>query len=92
MSKLNIIHKMTREEARDIPELDIEVTDFIEDVFYMKLAINKTISLEAGEMASEWVKKKDLTKEGLLDALNTADRMIANIKKYGVACYEWIRE
>mgnify|MGYP000914855394 CR=1 FL=1 len=83
---------MTREEARDIPELHIEVTDFIEDVFYMKLAINKTISLEVGEMASEWVKKKGFTKEELLDALNTADRMIANIKKYGVACYEWIRE
>lgn len=53
---------MTREEARDIPELHIEVTDFIEDVFYMKLAINKTISLEVGEMASEWVKKKGFTK------------------------------
>jgi hypothetical protein len=38
------------------------------------------------------VKKKGFTKEELLDALNTADRMIANIKKYGVACYEWIRE
>ena len=60
---------MTREEAQNIPELHIEVTDFIEDVFYMKLAINKTISLEVGEMASEWVKKKDTVSKSVSEPI-----------------------
>ena len=75
---------MTFDETREIPDLQIDVTDVVEDCFYYKMFLLGRISLEAGMKAEERLMFKYTQKE-LENAFALADRMIDNIDKYGVA-------
>lgn len=75
---------MTFDEIREIPDLQIDVTDVVEDCFYYKMFLLGRISLEAGMKAEERLMFKYTQKE-LENAFALADRMIDNIDKYGIA-------
>lgn len=83
---------MTRQEALLIPDLDIKVTDLIEDAFYLKMAVDGKISEEEGQKAAARLHNKFGNSEQLTAALNTADDMIDNLHRYGVACAAWCEE
>lgn len=83
---------MTRKQALLIPDLDIEVTDLIEDAFYLKMAIDGRISEKEGQKAAARIHKSHKDSEQLTDALNTADEMIHNLECYGVACLAWCED
>ena len=84
---------MTKEQASQIPELDIHVTPLIEDLFYCILAEVGEISEEAGKAAHKRVvdlcKKSGNTAPPLKRSFEQAARMHENVQKYGVACVEW---
>ena len=79
---------MTFEEIKQIPDLQIKVDDLTEQCFYVKMAILGRISDEAGEKNYNNIKGK-YTEEEYKKALDKADRMIANLDKYGIACAQW---
>ena len=83
---------MTRQEAQFIPDLDIEVTELVEDAFYLKLAVDGKISKEEGQKAAARMHNKYENPDQLTDALNTADEMIYNLECYGVACAAWCED
>jgi hypothetical protein len=79
---------MTKQEALQIPELQINPDGLVEDCFYYRLAQLNKLSEEQG--------KKALTRlEGMASHPNykgafiVADMMIANLGKYGVPCAAW---
>jgi hypothetical protein len=80
---------MTREEALQIPELQIFPNGLVEDVFYYKMALAGKLSKEEGQKALERLKgkKSDPCYKG---AFMVADMMIANIEKYGIPCAGWV--
>lgn len=80
---------MTKEQALLIPDLDIEVTELVEDAFYLKLAVDGKISEEEGQKAATRLHGKYTDSNQLMNALNTADDMIYNLEHYGVACLAW---
>lgn len=79
---------MTKEEAKNIPELQIHPNELVEDCFFYKMAVNGKISAQHAEKALKRLqgKENDPCYKG---AFIVADMMIANIKKYGVACIDW---
>ena len=79
---------MTRNEALQIPELQIQPNDLVEDCFYYKLAQAGRLSEEQGQKALQRIKDKtdDPCYKG---ALIIADMMIRNLDRYGVACAAW---
>ena len=79
---------MTKEEAKNIPELQIHPNELVEDCFFYKMAVNGEISAQHAEKALKRLqgKENDPCYKG---AFIVADMMIANIKKYGVACIDW---
>ena len=79
---------MTFDEIKKIPDLQIKVDDLTEQCFYVKMAILGRISDEAGEKNYNNIKGK-YTEEEYKKALDKADRMIANLDKYGIACAQW---
>ena len=83
---------MTRQEAMLIPDLDIEVTDLVEDAFYLKMSVDGKISEEEGQKAANRLHNNYKDSEQLMDALNTADEMIHNLECYGVACLAWCED
>lgn len=76
---------MTILDAIEIPELDITVTEVVEDCFYYKMALLGRISHEQGELTENRLRGK-YDKDTLEKAFATADRMINNIDEYGVPC------
>lgn len=76
---------MTLLEAIEIPELDIEVTDIVEDCFYYKMAMLGRISKEQGQLTENRLRGK-YDKASLEKAFASADKMIDNIDRYGVPC------
>lgn len=80
---------MTFEEIKRIPDLQIEVDDLTEQCFYVKMALLGRISDEKGEKNWDNIKGK-YPEEAYKKALDTADRMIKNLDKYGVACAAWV--
>lgn len=80
---------MTFEEIRNIPDLQLEVTELAEDCFYVKMSSLGRISDEVGRKTYDRIKGR-YSEEELKKALDTADKMIENINKYGVACAEWV--
>ena len=69
-------------------DLDIEVTPLAEDFFYLLLAADKKISEEQGMKIYDRIKGK-WSKEEYLQAIKTAQKMVKNVEKYGVACSAW---
>lgn len=97
---------MTKDEALQIPDLCINVTPVVEDAFYFlsHLENQKPID-EILNMSEEEEKDYDLIcdasqhagdrllkvpKDERMEAVRLAYQMIDNIRKYGVACYDWI--
>jgi len=79
-------------ETKDVKrnqDLHIDVDSLTEQCFYIKMALKGRISDEAGEKNWNNIKGK-YPKEVYLTAFNKADKMIANLDKYGVACAAWI--
>ena len=80
---------MTFEEIKRIPDLQIKVDDLAEQCFYVKMACLGRISDKAGEKNYDNIKGR-YTEAEYKQALDTADKMIENLDKYGVACADWI--
>ena len=79
---------MTRNEALQIPELQIQPNDLVEDCFYYKLAKAGRLSEEQGKKALQRIQvhEDDPCYKG---SLIVADMMIQNLDRYGVACAAW---
>ena len=79
---------MTKEEALQIPDLQIFPNDLIEDCFYYRLAMAGRISKEQGQKALARLhgKESDPCYRG---SFIVADIMIANLEKYGIPCAAW---
>ena len=69
-------------------DLDIKVTPFVEDAFYVLLALQEKISQEMGGKALDRILKKCPVIE-YEKSINAARKMVSNLEKYGVACKEW---
>ena len=82
---------MTKEEALQIPELQIKPNSLVEDCFFYKMALAGKIPEQFKQKALSWLegKENDPCYKG---ASIVADMMVANIEKYGVACAEWCKE
>ena len=80
---------MTFNEIKNIPELQIKVDALTEQCFYVKMACLGRISDEAGEKNYNNIKGR-YTKDEYDKAFSTANKMIENIDKYGVACADWV--
>lgn len=78
---------MTKEEALKIPNLNIEVDELTEDIFYWGMAQEGRISAENAEKSVNRI--KSYAEEIPLEVLKKAQKMMENIDKYGVACAEW---
>lgn len=81
---------MTFEEIKQIPDLQIKVDDLTEQCFYVKMALCGRISDEAGEKNYNNIKGR-YTEAEYKKALDKADKMIANLDKYGIACADWYK-
>ncbi len=81
---------MTREEALQIPELQITPDDLVEDCFYYKMAKAGRISEEHCAKALKRLQGRE-SEPCYKGAFVVADMMIANIDKYGVACAAWCK-
>lgn len=80
---------MTKQEARKIKDLQIHPTPLVEDCFYLKMAIDGKISEEKGLNALNRI--KDCYDDAAIRrSLLMAGVMIENLKKYGVACIDWM--
>lgn len=79
---------MTKDQALQIPELQINPDDLVEDCFYYKLAKAGRLSVESGRKALARMqgKENDPCYKG---SFIVADMMIANLEKYGVPCAAW---
>lgn len=69
-------------------ELDIKITPFVEDVFFVVLAMKGEISKEIGAKIMHRLDKKHSEQEWE-DASDIVAKMLQNIEKYGYACNEW---
>jgi len=78
---------MTLLEAIKIPELNIEVTELVEDCFYYEMALLGRISDEQGNRTEKRLKGK-YSRSELEKALKTAGQMIDNLDKYGIPCID----
>ena len=81
---------MTKEEALQIPELQINPNDLVEDCFYYKLAKAGRLPEEQGKKALERLKGKE-NDPCYNGAFIVADMMIANLDRYGVPCAAWAK-
>lgn len=81
---------MTKQEAQQIPDLQIHPNDLVEDCFYYRMAVAGRISNEQGQKALQRLKGKedDPCYKG---SFIVADLMIRNLDKYGVACIDWCK-
>lgn len=80
---------MTKQQAAQIPDLQLQVDDLAEQCFYVKMALLGRISDDAGEKNYDNIKGR-YTKEQYKQALDIADQMIDNLDKYGVPCADWL--
>lgn len=69
-------------------DLNVKVTPLVEDIFFFLLALAGEISGEQGMKVLDRIIGK-WTKEEYFDAIITAEKMLVNKYKYGVACAEW---
>ena len=81
---------MTKSEAQQIPELQINPDGLVEDCFYYRLAQLGRISGEQGEKALQRLKGKEFD-PCYTGALIVADLMIKNLDTYGVPCASWCK-
>jgi hypothetical protein len=79
---------MTKEQASQIPELQIHPDGLVEDCFYYRLAMLGRLSDEQGRKALDRLsgKEHDPCYTG---AFIVADMMVHNIDTYGIPCIDW---
>lgn len=82
---------MTRQDAMQIPELQITPDELVEDCFYYKLAKAGKLSREQGIKAKTRLKPMR-TDPRFRGAMAVASLMVENLEKYGVACAGWCKE
>jgi hypothetical protein len=80
---------MSFDEIKRIPDLQLQVDDLAEQCFYIKMAIRGKVSNKMANKTYDNIKGR-YTEEEYKQALDTADKMIQNIDKYGVACADWV--
>lgn len=80
---------MTKDEALKIPDLYVEVTPEVEDAFYFLYPVeNGQEPTDASSSAGVRLSRiKDRAR--LSQTIQSALRMIENVRKYGVACVDW---
>ena len=81
---------MTKEEAKNIPELQIHPDGLIEDCFYYTLAKAGRLSDEHGKKALERLKGKE-SDPCYQGSFLVADMMVGNLDRYGVPCIDWCK-
>ena len=79
---------MTKDQALQIPELQINPDDLVEDCFYYKLAKAGRLSEESGRKALARMQGKEID-PCYKGSFIVADMMLANLEKYGVPCAAW---
>ena len=79
---------MTKQQAEQIPELQIKPDDLTEDCFYYLMAKAGKLSGEQGRKALARIEGKqgDPRYKG---AFIVADMMMSNLDQYGVPCAQW---
>ena len=101
-----LLNNMTFDEIKRIPDLQIEVTPAVEDAFYFLRGLEadfpESPDNETPEEYDERLSKffdpsinagkrlGELEETEKWQAVNSAYQMIDNLKKYGVACAEWV--
>ena len=80
---------MTFDEIKQTPELQIDVTPAVEDCFYFLKALDGELSDEAAQKALDRMWNDRVSKREMEDSMRKAQRMIDNLKKYGVPCAQW---
>lgn len=79
---------MTKEQASQIPELQINPDGLVEDCFYYKLAKAGRLSSEQGQRALDRLKGRE-SDPCYKGAFIVADLMIHNLDTYGIPCMDW---
>lgn len=79
---------MTKQEALQIPELQINPDGLVEDCFYYRLAQLNKLSEEQGKKALTRLEGME-SHQNYKGAFIVADMMIANLDRYGVPCAAW---
>ena len=79
---------MTKEQAQQIPELQIHPNDLVEDCFYYQLAKAGRLSNEQGRKALQRLKGRE-SDPCYKGSFIVADMMIHNLDRFGVACIDW---
>lgn len=80
---------MTFDDIKRIPDLQIEVTPLIEDCFYFYLALEGRITDQRGQEATDRI-RPHINDPEYKRSFAVADKMVKNLKKYGVACADWV--
>ena len=81
---------MTKQEALQIPELQIHPNGLVEDCFYYRLAQAGRLSDEQGQKALQRLKGKE-SDPCYKGSFIVADLMLQNLDRYGVACIDWCK-
>ena len=79
---------MTKEQASQIPELQIHPDGLVEDCFYYRLAMLNRLSDEQGRKALDRLRGKEHD-PCYTGAFIVADMMVHNIDTYGIPCIDW---
>lgn len=82
---------MTKQEAKKIKELCVEVDGLTEDCFYLRLAMDNRITKEAVRGAVK--RLNDLRQpQKVADAFIESEKLVNNLNKYGIPCAKWCAE
>jgi len=79
---------MTKEEAMQIADLQVEVDGLTEDWFYLLMTTKGRVSKEMGKKAIQRISVHP--NEVSAEALMKAEKMEENLAKYGVPCAQWM--
>lgn len=81
---------MTKQEAQEIPELQIFPNELVEDCFYYKMSQAGRLSDEQGRKALERLKARE-SDPCYKGAFIVASLMLSNLDRYGVPCAAWCK-
>ena len=82
---------MTKQEAKKIKELCVEVDGLTEDCFYLRLAMDNKISKEAASGAVSRLNSLGQPQK-VADAYVKSGKLVNNLDKYGIPCAAWCAE
>jgi len=79
---------MTKQEAKKIKELCVEVDGLTEDCFYLRLAMENRISKDAASGAVSRLNNLGQPQK-VAEAFIESRKLVENLDKYGIPCAEW---